>query len=473
MGTVRFFRHSTQLFRYYIPTEFVLLAVIEFLILILSLYLGLEVRFWGSDWKQAIGPIYPKAFVYAGVMQMSLLAFGVYQRQSGRFIDVLVLRIASGLLLGLIPLGVSYYIVPSFFLGRGVLALTVIFSFSLISIIRLSFMQIVKKRNMWTRVLVLGSGAKADLIRHAHKAGELDGLNIIGYVVMPGDTDHEHESDRITLDTTLVRYVEENDIDEIVLAVDDRRRAGLPARDLLDCKMSGIDILDMVSFFERRTGKIRLDMLNPSWLYLSEGFHESAFRSFLKRLFDIMIVLLLLPVAFPLMLLTALAVFLESGGKGSVLYKQTRVTQDGRLFQIYKFRSMVSDAEKDGVARWASKNDSRITRVGSVIRKGRLDELPQLFNVLKGDMSFVGPRPERPEFVAQLAEKIPYYEERHRVKPGLTGWAQISYPYGDTEAGGLEKLQYDLYYVKNFSIFLDLVILLQTAEVVMIGKGAH
>jgi sugar transferase (PEP-CTERM system associated) len=326
---------------------------------------------------------------------------------------------------------------------------------------------------MWTRVLVLGSGEKADLIRHAHKAGELDGLNIIGYVVMPGDTDHEHESDRITLDTTLVRYVEENDIDEIVLAVDDRRRAGLPAKDLLDCKMSGIDILDMVSFFERRTGKIRLDMLNPSWLYLSEGFHESTFRSVLKRLFDIMVVLLLLPVAFPLMLLTALAVFLESRGKGSVLYKQTRITQDGRPFQIYKFRSMVSDAEKDGVARWASKNDSRITRVGSVIRKGRLDELPQLFNVLKGDMSFVGPRPERPEFVAQLAEKIPYYEERHRVKPGLTGWAQISYPYGDTEAGGLEKLQYDLYYVKNFSIFLDLVILLQTAEVVMIGKGAH
>ena len=473
MGTVRFFRHSTQLFRYYIPTEFVLLAVIEFLILILSLYLGLEVRFWGSDWKQAIGPIFPKAFVYAGVMQMSLLAFGVYQRQSGRFIDVLVLRIASGLLLGLIPLGVSYYIVPSFFLGRGVLALTVIFSFSLISIIRLSFMQIVKKRNMWTRVLVLGSGAKADLIRNAHKAGELDGLNIFGYVVMPGDTDHEHESDRITLDTTLVRYVEENDIDEIVLAVDDRRRAGLPAKDLLDCKMSGIDILDMVSFFERRTGKIRLDMLNPSWLYLSEGFHESTFRSVVKRLFDIMVVLLLLPVAFPLMLLTALAVFLESRGKGSVLYKQTRITQDGRPFQIYKFRSMVSDAEKDGVARWASKNDSRITRVGSVIRKGRLDELPQLFNVLKGDMSFVGPRPERPEFIEKLASKIPYYEERHRVKPGLTGWAQVCYSYGDTEEDSIQKLQYDLYYVKNYSVLLDFLILLQTAEVVMLGKGAQ
>jgi lipopolysaccharide/colanic/teichoic acid biosynthesis glycosyltransferase len=184
-------------------------------------------------------------------------------------------------------------------------------------------------------------------------------------------------------------------------------------------------------------------------------------------------VLMILPVAFPLMLLVAISVFLESGGRGSVFYKQTRVSQDGRLFQIYKFRSMVTDAEKDGVARWASKNDSRITRVGAIIRKGRLDELPQLWNVLKGDMSFVGPRPERPEFVAKLAAKLPYYEERHRVKPGLTGWAQIRYPYGESEEDGLQKLQYDLYYVKNFSIFLDVLILLQTAEVVMLGKGAQ
>jgi exopolysaccharide biosynthesis polyprenyl glycosylphosphotransferase len=208
-------------------------------------------------------------------------------------------------------------------------------------------------------------------------------------------------------------------------------------------------------------------------LYLSDGFRESTFRRAGKRTFDLAIVLLLLPVALPLMMLTAFVILLESGGKGSVLYKQTRVKEDGGPFQIYKFRSMVAGAEKDGVARWAEKNDSRVTRVGSVLRKGRLDELPQLFNVLKGDMSFVGPRPERPEFVAQLAEKIPYYEERHRVKPGVTGWAQISYPYGNSEEDALQKLQYDLYYVKNFSIFLDLLILLQTAEVVLLGKGAR
>jgi sugar transferase (PEP-CTERM system associated) len=366
-----------------------------------------------------------------------------------------------------------------FFLGRGALAITVVTSFVLISIVRLIFREVVKENNMWSRILVLGSGENASLIRQAEKDGELKGLNILGYVAVAGDNNvtvenhTENQPDALTLDKPLVQYAEEKDLDEIVLAVDDRRQGGLPAVDLLDCKMSGIDILDMVSFFERRTGKIRLDILYPSWLYLSEGFHESTFRNAVKRTFDIAVVLLLLPIALPLMLLSTLAILIESRGRGGILYKQTRVKQDNRPFQIYKFRSMVTDAEKDGVARWASKNDSRITRVGSIMRTLRLDELPQLFNVLKGDMSFVGPRPERPEFVEQLSAKIPFYEERHRVKPGLTGWAQIRYPYGNTDEDAQEKLQYDLYYVKNFSIFLDLLILLQTAEVVMMGKGAQ
>lgn len=473
MGTVRFFRHSTRLFRYHVPTEFVLLAVIEFLVLMFSLYLALEIRFFGSGWERSFGAFLPKAFLYASVMQLSLVAFGVYQRQAGRFLEALLLRIASGLLLGLIPLSVSFYAAPTLFLGRSVLTLTVFFSFVFISLIRLYFRQVVKERNMWSRVLVLGSGENANLVRQAQKDGALKGLNIVAYVSLPGDKVCELDTECITLDVPLEQYVQEKDIDEIVLAMDDRRSAEIPAKDLLDCKMSGIDILDMVTFFERRTGKIRLDIMSPSWLYLSDGFYESTFRRVGKRFFDIVIVLLFIPIALPLMLLVTIAIFIESLGRGSIFYNQTRVKQDGEPFQIYKFRSMVSDAEKDGVARWASKNDSRITRVGSILRKVRLDELPQLFNVLKGDMSFVGPRPERPEFVAKLAEKIPYYEERHRVKPGLTGWAQISYAYGDTEDDSLEKLQYDLYYVKNYSVFLDLLILLQTVEVVMLSKGAQ
>ena len=474
MGTVKFFRHSTKLFRYYIPTEFILLAAIEFLVLISSLYLAFIIRFWNVDWQFDFDEFMPKALVYAIVLQLSLVAFGVYQRQTGRFINLLVLRIASGLLLGLIPLGVSYYFVPTFFLGRGALLMAVLLSFVFISVVRLFFRQVVKEHNMWTRILVLGAGKRAEYIRKARSTGEIRGLNIVAYVAMPGDK-AVTSSDVITLDTPLIQYVEEHDIDEIVIAVDDRRVKGFPTKDLIDCKMSGINVLDLVTFFERRAGKIRLDMLNPSWFYLSDGFQIGAagFRRIGKRMLDIVVVLMLLPIALPLMLFVSLAIIVESAGSGSILYSQTRVKQDGLPFKIYKFRSMVTDAEKDGIARWASKNDSRITKVGMFIRKSRFDELPQLFNILKGDMSFVGPRPERPEFIKNLAERIPYYEERHRVKPGLTGWAQICYSYGDTEKDAIEKLQYDLYYVKNYSVLLDLLILLQTAEVVMLGKGAQ
>jgi len=257
-----------------------------------------------------------------------------------------------------------------------------------------------------------------------------------------------------------------------VLAMDERRK-GLPVNDLLDCKMSGIEVFDLLTFFERYTRKIRLDIMNPSWLFLSDGFQVNNFRRLWKRIFDVVTVLMLLPVVLPIMMLVVVAICIESRCRGTVLYSQTRVTENGRLFQIHKFRSMAEDAEKGGVAQWASKEDSRITRVGSFIRKFRFDELPQLYNVLKGDMSFVGPRPERPEFVSRLSGKIPYYNERHRVKPGLTGWAQIRYPYGGSDEDSLEKLQYDLYYVKNYSFFLDALVLLQTTEVVLLGKGAQ
>ncbi|HHJ36221.1 MAG TPA: TIGR03013 family PEP-CTERM/XrtA system glycosyltransferase [Gammaproteobacteria bacterium] len=472
MGTVKFFRHSTKFSRYYIPTEFVVLAAVEFLVLIFSLYFAFIIRFWESEWQFDYASFWPKALVYAVVLQLSLVAFGLYQRQTGRFINMLVLRIASGLLLGLIPLGVSFYFVPQFFLGRGALFLAVALSFLFISVVRLFFRRVVKEHSMWTRVLVLGSGKKAGLIRDAVSSGELKGLDIIAFVAMEGDG-IATDSNAITLDVPLIRYVEENDIDEIVIAVDDRRSQKFPTKGLIDCKMSGVNILDMVTFFERRAGKIRLDMLNPSWLYLADGFEVGTVRRVGKRSLDILVVLTLLPIALPFTLMVSLAIFIESRGRGPILYSQTRVKQDGMLFKIYKFRSMVTDAEKDGVARWASKNDSRITQVGAFIRKCRLDELPQLYNVLNGDMSFVGPRPERPEFIEKLSQTIPYYEERHRVKPGLTGWAQICYAYGDTEEDSIEKLQYDLFYVKNYSVLLDLLILLQTAEVVMLGKGAQ
>jgi len=474
MGTVRFFRHSTQFFRHYVPTEFVLLGIFEFIALTVSFFIGVELRFLdGSrDWFADLLPLLPKALVFSVVMQMSLIALGAYQRQSKQSTEMLALRVASSLLLGLVPLGMTYYIVPLFFLGRGALAMAVLVSFFFIMVLRLVFYRVEDKRDMRFRVLILGAGETASLVSRAVARGELSSLNIVGYVAMPGDRGENQNMNTVTLNDPLVKYVEEKRIDQIVVAADDRRQ-GLPVQDLLDCKMSGIDVLDLLTFFERETGKIRLDILHPSWLYLSEGFRESTFRRATKRLFDIVVSLLILPLAAPFMLIAMVAILMEGKGRGPILYRQVRVSENGKPFEIYKFRSMRSDAEGDGVARWASKNDSRITRVGAILRKSRFDELPQLLNVLKGDMSFVGPRPERPEFVEQLAAVIPYYDERHRVKPGLTGWAQIRYPYGASEEDGREKLQYDLYYVKNYSMLLDFLILLQTAEVVLLGKGAH
>jgi sugar transferase (PEP-CTERM system associated) len=237
--------------------------------------------------------------------------------------------------------------------------------------------------------------------------------------------------------------------------------------------MSGTMVLDLLSFFEKETSRVKLDVLHPSWIFFSDGFRLSGMALYAKRLLDLSVALFILLLSWPFMLLVALAIWIESRGRGPILFHQVRVGLNGRPFRVHKFRSMSTDAEADGVARWATKNDNRITRVGAVIRKTRLDELPQVFNVLRGEMSLVGPRPERPEFVEQLEKEIPFYSERHRVKPGLTGWAQLSYPYGATMEDARHKLEFDLYYVKNASAFLDLIILLETVEVVLWGKGAH
>jgi len=253
--------------------------------------------------------------------------------------------------------------------------------------------------------------------------------------------------------------------------MDDRRR-GFPMHEFLECRLAGIDIIELPSFLERETGKVRLDVLNPSWIIFGEGFRASQVERWLERGFDLVAGCVLLMLALPIMFATAIAIMIEDGWKAPVLYRQRRVGQHGHVFDVLKFRSMSVDAERTGAA-WAVKDDPRVTRVGALIRKTRIDELPQLGNVLRGEMSFVGPRPERPEFVEQLEERIPYYRERHSVKPGITGWAQLCYPYGSSERDALEKLQYDLYYVKNRSLLFDLAILVQTVEVVLWGKGAR
>lgn len=463
--------HTIRFFQHHIPTGFVILATLELAMFMLAFYGGVELRFLATEGENYVGPLAPKAFLFSAVMLSSLIALGAYRRGSNQSFVDMVVRVASALVLGMLPLAFLYYFAPMFFLGRGALALAVVLSFIFIVATRLAFDRLADQERFKSRVLVLGTGARANLIRKASAEGELDGLNIVGFVQLGTETGTPAKGDIIPGDRPLVDLIGKADVDQIVLAMDDRRKA-LPVREILDCKMSGIGVVDLLTFFERETGKVRLDILQPSWLFLSDGFRLNTLRGVSKRVFDISVVLLMLPIALPLMFLAGLAVFLESGARGPIFYRQTRVGEYGRLFQIVKFRSMRVDAESDG-PRWASENDSRVTVVGSLIRRTRLDELPQLYNILKGEMSFVGPRPERPEFTRELRNSIPYYSERHRVKPGLTGWAQIRYPYGASQDDAVKKLQYDLYYVKNYSIFLDLLILFQTAEVVLFRKGAH
>jgi sugar transferase (PEP-CTERM system associated) len=265
--------------------------------------------------------------------------------------------------------------------------------------------------------------------------------------------------------------VRKHRVDEVIVAVREQRGGGVPMDQLLACRIRGIPVLDLAGFFERAKGEVPTDSLKASWLVYGHGFVQDGVRTAVKRAFDIVMSSLLLLLASPIMLLTAIAIKLDS--RGPLIYRQERVGLGGRPFMCLKFRSMRVDAEKDGVARWATKNDSRVTRVGAFIRKCRIDELPQLISVLRGEMSLVGPRPERPSFVQQLQAEIPFYDIRHSVKPGVTGWAQVRYSYGASVEDARRKHQFDLYYVKNHSLFLDLLVLVETVSVVLFREGAQ
>jgi sugar transferase (PEP-CTERM system associated) len=422
--------------------------------------------------RAEVEPVATKAVLFAVMMLAVMIVVGLYQRNFREGMGGMLLRVGISALLGLPLMSVIFYAFPSTFLGRGAFGLA--FAIALIGIIlvRIAFFRVVDEETLARRILVLGAGKRAMAIAGLRRKSDRRGCNIVGYVHVPGEHDEVDAGLIIRRDTTLVELAQSLRVDEIIVAVEDRRK-NFPVHEILDCRMAGIEVMDILSFIERQLGRVELKLLHPSWLIFSDGFRYGAMRVVIKRSFDVVASLLVLAVTWPFMVLAAVAIFLEGGGRGPIFYHQVRVGENWKLFQVTKFRSMRVDAEADGVARWAQKNDSRITLVGAFLRKSRIDELPQLFNVLRGDMSFVGPRPERPMFVEKLSAQIPFYSERHRVKPGITGWAQISYSYGASEEDAVQKLQYDLYYVKNYSLFLDILILLQTAEVVLWGRGAR
>jgi sugar transferase (PEP-CTERM system associated) len=461
---IRFFRH-------YVPLNLVLLVLSEALILGGAIYVGVSARFFGGI-PADLQPLMPKALAFTVVMLGLMTASGLYNLEWQGGVRALLHRLGLSFGLGLVTMSLLFYFFPDLLVGRGAFLLA--FGLALLGIMlsRALFIRWARTGALKTRALVIGTGSRAAHIEALlAKRGPASNVQVIGYLPM-GGSHHFVDHGRI-IDTAepLPDLAARLQIGEIILAVRDRRGGGMPVQELLKCKLRGMRILELSSFFERENGHLQLDSMNASWMILAEGFHQGIVRDTIKRLFDLLVSTAMLLACLPIMALTALLIKLES--PGPVLYRQERVGQGCRSFTILKFRSMCEDAEKDGKPRWAGQNDNRITLVGRFIRRTRIDELPQIFNVFFGDMSFVGPRPERPYFVQDLTQKIPYYGVRHTVKPGITGWAQVRYPYGATDEDAMHKLQYDLYYVKNHSLFLDLMILFQTAQVVLWGKGAR
>ncbi|MEW8659904.1 MAG: TIGR03013 family XrtA/PEP-CTERM system glycosyltransferase [Candidatus Thiodiazotropha endolucinida] len=464
-----------KLFGIYISKAVVLLGVIETFIFFLSMLGAIYLRH-----KYSLSPIAVDnetlknlPALFAVIMFSSLTALGLYQKGSMASSSGFLLRLILGFLVGGLAMVSLFFTLQLFPLSeRSLLTHGLIISILGILVARTLFVRVTSDKTLKRRVLVLGVGINADRIEESVKAKDTVGIVVVGYVNLGDRIELIDEDRQVVKDQTLLEISNRLAVDEIVVAVDDRRKK-LPNHELLECKIKGIQILDLLTFFEKELSIINIDLLYPSWMLYTDGYRQRALNRTIKKSFDMIVGIVIFIVSAPVMVLVTLASLIESGGRDPILYSQVRVGKNGKLFKVYKFRSMRTDAEADGVARWASKNDTRITKLGGFLRKTRLDELPQIFNILNGDMSLVGPRPERPEFVLQLSNDIPYYLQRHWVKPGLTGWAQLLYPYGASEEDAKRKLEYDLYYVKNASTMLDFIILLQTIEVVLLGKGAQ
>ena len=464
-----------KIFQHYWQLPLALLAILEVAIFFLAPYaahlasIGVLVV-PELDWGQAQ---LKQAAIFAGVTFLAMVAMGLHSsRQRSRIIGRLA-RIAIGVVSGILAIAAVDALIPQFAVPASRLVTIAAIAVVGSVLLRILFDRVVDQDVFKRKVLVYGAGKRAGSIAQLRRRADRRGFHIVGYVRADGDDVSTIDGGSL-LDSmsSLPQLCRKHGVDEIVVAMDDRRRS-FPTDQLLECRLDGVEVCDLATFFERETGKVRLDVLNPSWIIFSAGFRRGRINSMLERVFDILASLVLLAVALPFMLLTVVAIKIEDGLRASVFYRQSRVGQYGRNFAVLKFRSMREDAERDGQAKWAVQNDSRVTRVGAFIRKTRIDELPQIINVLRGEMSFVGPRPERPQFVELLNERIPYYRERHSVKPGITGWAQLCYPYGSSDKDAVEKLQYDLYYVKNHSLIFYLAILVQTVEVIVWGKGAR
>ncbi|MEM9500947.1 MAG: TIGR03013 family XrtA/PEP-CTERM system glycosyltransferase [Pseudomonadota bacterium] len=459
-----------RLFKHYIPHAVLLLGLLDFGLLMLAGEFAWQLR--ATQIEMDPGPLSDRWLALIGsaaVVWLAMIAVGVYGPYALRSLRFAGARLLVAISLGIIALAFIDFLIQAETFWRSTLLYAMGFAILVLVVDRLVLNSFLGSSAFRRRVMVLGAGDRAQRLRELGDKPE-SGFAIVSYIAMSEPERVVEEAIAREAIHDLGRFVENLGVSEVVLALQERRNS-LPLNDLLRMKTKGVHVNDFSSFLERETGRVDLDTVDPSWLIFSDGFSSGRmFSSAIKRIFDIVASLILLLLTFPIVATFALIVKLDS--KGPAFFKQERVGLYGETFHLIKLRSMATDAERDG-AKWAEKNDPRVTRVGRFIRKVRIDELPQTWSVLKGHMSFVGPRPEVPKFVDDLQEEIPFYHERHMVKPGITGWAQINYPYGASTEDSRKKLEYDLYYAKNYTPFLDLVILLQTARVILWPEGAR
>ncbi|MGZ8997365.1 MAG: TIGR03013 family XrtA/PEP-CTERM system glycosyltransferase [Allosphingosinicella sp.] len=460
-----------RVFKHYVPYAVLLLGVVDFVLLLVAAEAGWMLRLWQVEGVlNAQAARIPNMLAFTITLQTAMVAVGVYGVEALQSTRFAVARLLVAVMLGIILLSLIFFLIPPVSFWRSSLLYATWLALAALSLVRILLHDLLGGDRFKRRVMVLGAGERALRIESLGRREGI-GFAVVGFVSMNDGpiavASAINRADIPSLPNHLLRL----GASEVVLALEERRNA-LPLNDLLKIKTTGVHVHEFSSFLERETGRVDLDSLNPSWLIFSDGFSSGRRLSGIaKRLFDVVVSFFILVLTWPLILLTALAVKLES--RGPAFYRQRRVGLYGQTFDVLKIRSMRIDAEVGGKAVWAQKDDPRVTKVGSFIRKVRIDELPQAWSVLKGEMSFVGPRPERPQFVADLESRLPYYAERHVVKPGITGWAQVNYPYGASVEDSREKLEFDLYYAKNYTPFLDILILLQTLRVILWPEGAR
>jgi len=461
-----------NIFNHYIPTRKLFFFFLESLFILGMVVLGAYLRFLSDPGTiSTYEGLFPKTLLIVALVQLCLYYFDLYDLRIFRSNLELSIRLLQSLGVSSILLAAIYYLFPVVIIGRGIFLISLIFMGMVIIFWRILYNHILRTKKLDQKIMIIGTGPLAkNIAKDIIEKGDT-GFTVIGFITDSPERVGEKLINPTVMgdQSQILDLVTRESVDRIIVALEERR-GKFPETQLLECKVKGIAIEEGIEFYEHLTGRLQVENLRPSILIFSDGFRKSKLTVWVKRVTGFTLSLIGLALLSPLILIVSILIKIDS--RGPVFYKQKRVGENGKVFKLLKFRSMVQNAEVNGPV-WAIEDDSRITRIGRWIRKWRLDEIPQMLNVLKGDMSFVGPRPERSFFVEQLKKEIPYYNQRFSVKPGITGWAQIKYRYGASREDALEKLKYDLYYIKNLSPLFDLMIIFETVKVVLFGKGAR